>query len=366
MIVFCHLLNDHSGSPIVLRATMEALGHRENGVLYVGSQGPGVLDQAGVPTRRYWYRRSRYRIVTLVTYLVSQIALYRALSRARDIPTDAVIFVNTLLPFAAMLWARRRTSLVVVHMHEISITPAPLRFFLTQCARRRASLLLYVSNDHHARLPIGGPAARVLPNPVSPALARRAAGHVARPTGCFNVLMLASPRLYKGVKEFIALAETLKTRADIAFTLVLNADLDEARVFAARHSRTGNCTIHPRTDDPADFYQNADLVLNLSRVDQWIETFGLTLAEAMTFGIPVIAPPVGGPAEIVTHGREGFCIDSRDIPALGAAVVLLVDNPDTYATMSEAARTRSRDFSFDAYSTALQAILADIQRSPAV
>ena len=107
MIVFCHLLNDRSGSPTVLRATMDALRNCEEGMLFVGSQGSGVLDGAEVPTRRYWYHRSRYRLVTLFTFFASQLMLYRALSRARDIPSEAIIFVNTLLPIGAMLWGRR-------------------------------------------------------------------------------------------------------------------------------------------------------------------------------------------------------------------------------------------------------------------
>jgi len=360
VIVFCHLLNDRSGSPTVLRATLEVLNARADGLLYVGSQGRGVLEEACVPTRRYWYRRSRHRIVTLFTYFASQIALYRALSRARDIPQDATVFVNTLLPFGAMLWGRRTGRTVVVHVHEVSITPGPLRRFLTRCAGRCASQLLYVSNDHRARLPIDGPPSRVVPNPVSPALAARAGNYAPRRSGAFNVLMLASLRGYKGVEEFMALAEALRQRPDITFTLVLNAEPEEVKAFAARHPGTSNVTIHSRTDDPVRFYKRADLVLNLARADQWIETFGLTLAEAMTFGIPVIAPPVGGPTEIVTHGVEGYCIDSRDGTALREAVVSLADEPETYAAMSRAARVRAQDFTFGAYATALRAALEEI------
>lgn len=357
IIVFCHLLNDRSGSPTVLRATLEALDARDSGLLFVGAQGRGVLEEAGVPTRRYWYRRSRHRIVTLFTYFISQAALYRALTRSRDIPSDATIFVNTLLPFAAMLWGRRTGRRVVVHVHEVSITPGPLRRFLTGCAGRSADLLLYVSIDHHARLPIEGPPARIVPNPVSPALAARTGEYIPRQDGPFRVLMLTSLRGYKGVEEFIALAAALRDRSDIAFDLVLNAEADEVAAFALRHTRVDNVTIHPRTDDPARFYTRADLVLNLTRVDQCIETFGLTLAEAMSFGIPVIAPPVGGPAEIVTHGVEGYCIDSRDIPALRSAILALAEEPGPYAAMARAARARARDFTFDAYAAALREAL---------
>jgi L-malate glycosyltransferase len=365
MIVFCHLLNDRSGSPSVLRSTIEALKAGDNVLLFVGSHGHGVLEEAGVPTRRYWYRRSRHRIVTLFTYFASQAALYRALARSRDIPNDATVFVNTLLPFAAMFWGRRTGRRVVVHVHEVSITPGALSRFLTACAGRCADLLLYVSNDHFARLPIDGPPARVVPNPISPALAACADTHLPRQDGLFRVLMLASLRRYKGVEEFMALAAALRDRVDIAFDLVLNAEPGEVDAFALRHAGANNVTIHPRTDDPASFYTRADLVLNLARVDQWIETFGLTLAEAMSFGIPVIAPPVGGPAEIVTHGVDGYCIDSRDGAALRDAVLNLIDDPETYAAMARAARVRAQDFTFEAFAAAMRGALDSLSRESA-
>ena len=358
MIVFCHLLNDRSGSPTVLRSTLDALDAREQGLLFVGSQGCGVLEDAEVPTRRYWYRRSRYRLITLFTFFVSQMALYRALSRSTDIPADAVVFVNTLLPFAAMLWGRRTGRRVIVHVHEVSISPGHLRRFLTSCAGRSADMLLYVSNDHRARLPIEGPHALIVPNPVGAALVARAEGHAPRhDRQQFRILMLASLRGYKGVNEFLALAEGLQDRTDVSFDLVLNAEADDVAAFARRHRDVANVRIHPRTDEPGIYYRSADLVLNLSRVDQWIETFGLTLVEAMSFGIPVIAPPVGGPAEIVTHGREGYCIDSRDGAALRNAVLKLTDDPATYDAMARAARKRAQDFSFEAYAAALRAAL---------
>lgn len=347
---------------MVLRSTLDALNAREQGLLFVGSRGRGVLDEADVPTRRYWYHRSRHRIVTLFTYLASQASLYRELARSRDIPPDATVFVNTLLPFAAMLWGKRTGRRVVVHVHEISIRPRLLCRFLTQCASRTADLLIYVSNDHRTRLPIEGPPARVVPNPVSPALAARAGGCVSRQVGIFRVLMLASLKGYKGVEEFMALARMLRDRANIAFELVLNAETSDVSAFAALHVEAQNVVIHQRTEDPAYFYARADLVLNLSRVDQCIETFGLTIIEAMTFGVPVIVPPVGGPAEIVTHGVEGYCIDSRDIEALHTAVLEMADNPGAHASMGEAARARARDFTFEAYVTALKSTLGECDK----
>ncbi len=350
----------------MLRATLSALNARETGLLYIGSHGRGVLEEARVPTRRYWYRRSQYRIVTLFTYFASQLSLYCALSRSRDIPTDATIFVNTLLPFGAMLWGRRTGRRVIVHVHEVSITPAPLRRLLTSLAARCADQLLYVSRDHLARLPIDGPSAEIIFNPINPLFRDAAEGmrYAPRRSGAFEVVMLASLRGYKGVEEFMALARALRDRADIRFTLVLNAEVAEVAALKDRHFGADNVILYPRTDDPGGFYARADLVLNLARTDQWIETFGLTLVEAMTFGVPVIAPPLGGPAEIITNGLEGFCIDSRESSALKAAVLELADDPDRAMAMSQAARTRAGEFTFDAYATQLRRIIAKLQNQP--
>lgn len=357
MIVFCHLLNDNSGSPRVLRGAIEALGGAEAGnLLYVGSQGRGALESAGLPTRRYWYRRSRFRPVTLVTFLLSQILLYRRLSRTKDIPTDAVVYVNTLLPFGAALWARRNGRRVVYHVHELSISPAPLRRFLIAVARRTADLLIYVSRDHLSRLPIPGPPAVTLPNPVDPALQARgeATPYAPRRLGRFEVLMLASPRDFKGVPEFLRLAEALAGRPDMAFTLVLNADDAEIARYMGALDPAPAVEVHPRTDDPARFYARADLVVNLSRIDLVVETFGLTLVEAMSFGVPVIAPPVGGPVEVVSPGQDGYLIDSRDHEALVATVSRLADDPALCATLSDAARRKARTFSQSAFALGLR------------
>lgn len=358
MIVFCHLLNDRSGSPRVLCSAIEALDVGGVGnLLYVGSQGRGLLENTTASRRRYWYRRSRFRFVTLFTLLLSQLHLYRMLSRARDIPSDAVVYVNTLLPFGAAIWARLNRRRVICHVHEVSLSPALLRRFLTGVAARTADLLIYVSNDHLGRLPIrGGRNTIVLFNPITPALQEkgRSTPFSARRSGSFEVLMLASARDFKGIPEFLKLAQAMAGRPDIAFTLVLNAEEAEVASYLGRRTVPANVRVHPRTDDPARFYATADLVANLSRVDIWIETFGLTLAEAMCFGIPVIAPPLGGALEVVSDGVDGFLIDSRDLTALAATVSRLADDTELSAAMSQAARSKAERFSQHAFASGLR------------
>lgn len=349
MIVFCHLLNDTSGSPVVLKQAIRALRDvGEDGILFVGSQGRGLLETAGLPIRRYWYRRSRFRIVTLFTFFASQLFLYRALSRA-SLPHGALIYANTLLPVGAMLWGRRHGHPVLCHVHEVSISPRPLRSFLLFVAARTCDQTIHVSRDNLDRLPVPGVASTIIPNPVAPDLAAQGAvtPYLPRRSGRFDVLMLASPRDFKGVPEFLALARAFADREDIGFTLVLNADQAEADRYVPHGQRPANLTVHPRTDRPGDFYANADVILNLSRPDEWIETFGLTLVEGMAFGLPVIAPPIGGPVEIVEGAPEqvGYTCDGRDTDRLAALLDRLIADPKEAHRLSEAARRRAASYS---------------------
>jgi len=362
MFLFCHLLNDNSGSPVVLRDAINAIDFGSNGAeLYVGSQGKGALEHVGVPINRYWYRRSNHRAVTLITFVISQIHLYWKLtcSRAR---LDSLVYVNTLLPFGAAIWGKLNRRKVVYHIHEVSLSPKVLQRFLIWVAQRTASLAIYVSYDNKERLPIRGVPSVVIYNAVSPQVAAAALGHryAPRRSGKFEVLMLASPRDFKGVPEFLKLAERLLHQTDIAFQLVLNSSDEDSQNYLNSASVPDNVKVNPRADRPELYYKSADLLLNLSRVDQWIETFGLTLVEAMSFGIPVIAPPVGGPSEIITDGEEGFLIDSRDVDLLGQRVMLLAETPDLSMQMSVKARRRAHDFSFESFAVRLREALASV------
>ncbi len=61
----------------------------------------------------------------------------------------------------------------------------------------------------------------------------------------------------------------------------------------------GNLRIYARQEDVTSFYNDASIVVNLTDSRQAIETFGLTPLEAMSDGLPVIVPTVGGIAELV-------------------------------------------------------------------
>ena len=71
------------------------------------------------------------------------------------------------------------------------------------------------------------------------------------------------------------------------------------------------------------------------------EAFGITIAEAMSCGKPVIASHIGGIPEVVGNEEScGLLVPPNDAAALAHAMRLLADDPARRARMGEAGRAR--------------------------
>ncbi len=73
------------------------------------------------------------------------------------------------------------------------------------------------------------------------------------------------------------------------------------------------------------------------------EGFGLTVAEGMWKGRPVVGSAVGGIIDQIADGTGILLPDPRDLAAFGAAVRRLLDDPDEAGRMGRAARERVRE-----------------------
>ncbi len=73
------------------------------------------------------------------------------------------------------------------------------------------------------------------------------------------------------------------------------------------------------------------------------EGFGLTVAEAMWKGRPVVASAIGGIREQIEDGRTGLLVEPRDLRGFGERVSGLLGDPHRAERMGEAAQTGVRE-----------------------
>ena len=341
-IVCFHLFNDFSGSPQVLRTVIEGLLEREYHIDLVTSRG-GVLDElAGkenLQMRQYNYRFARNKFIRSMRYAWVQLQVF-FIALGYMFKKDTVIYINTILPVGAAIGGRLACKKVVYHYHENAKAKSTAYRILAKIMQLIASEIICVSQYQRSFLRRKRRVS-VIPNALNKRFTAKLKPDSERAFENQRVLMLGSLKEYKGTKEFIAIAGKMNK---YNFELVINDSqenidryLNENRIIP-----TENLTIHPQQDDVAPFYDRASLVLNLSDKRLFVETFGLTALEAMTAGLPVIVPTVGGIAEMVTDGENGYRIDSQDCEEVKKCIENILRNKDVFVNLSNNALAKSR------------------------
>jgi sucrose-phosphate synthase len=90
------------------------------------------------------------------------------------------------------------------------------------------------------------------------------------------------------------------------------------------------------------------------------EPFGLTMLEAASHGLPVVATQEGGPADIVADLGHGICVPPRDVEAIEAALLKLLDEPAFWAEAAQAGRAHVGRYDWSKWAEEVQHICEDI------
>lgn len=336
-----HLLNDFSGSPKVLSQLLK--GWVANGYevhLHTATNREGFLSEIqGVHyhDNRYYFHQNI--ILRLIALMWSQLRLIT--SMFRKVTKDDIIYINTVLPFGAGILGKLKACKVVYHIHETSVTPLIFKNFLFGIARWSAHETIYVS-DFLAQQESKTKNKIILYNAIGDDFLAKARKFKTENATHSNVLMICSLKRYKGVDEFVKLAGACR---EYEFRLVVNASQVEIDSFFSAADLPKNLEIFPTQKNVHPFYAWADIVLNLSRPDQWVETFGLTAIEAEAYGLPIIVPPVGGISELIEDGIHGYKVDSREHVELTKKLKEVLSDKVRYDEMSSQALINIERFS---------------------
>jgi glycosyltransferase involved in cell wall biosynthesis len=334
-IVATHLLNDYSGSPKVLMQLL--IGFNKNNIethLFTSNNKDGFLSKINhVNYHFFTYRFSKNKFFRLFFYFVSQLILFFKL--AFFLKKTDIVYINTVLPFGAALIAKLKGCRVIYHIHETSVKPKLLKLFLFGIVKFSANEVIYVSHFLAHQEPY---------NVLEKSFVDKAKNKFTKLKTEKIVLMVCSLKKYKGVNEFVSLS---RANPLFIFKLVVNASQSEIDSYFKNEKLPSNLFIYPKQINIHFFYEEASILINLSDVQLWLETFGLTVLEGMAYGLPAIVPPMGGVVELVSHGKNGFLVDSKDISTLTIKINELFSNDNLYQYMSKNALEKSTYFGED-------------------
>jgi glycogen(starch) synthase len=164
------------------------------------------------------------------------------------------------------------------------------------------------------------------------------------------------------IEAFAALAEQL-TPCDITLDIIGDGPttyVEELKAMVLRYGFEDQIRFLGHFDhlDLLQKYRYYDALLFPSR---WQEPFGLTILEAMSSGVPVIATEIGGPAELISAGESGLLTPPDDAPAMARAAARLYLDPGLWSKISLQARgSYQMRYSIEHVVDQLAAVLRDV------
>lgn len=312
---------------------------------------------------------------------------FRARKAARP---DAVIFSFFYLkyiPYILYLRARGRVILVIAHGGEV-MPGGPLRRLCKRWMFRLVDAVTPVSefteaifsclvgrrNSDNRRIVTihnGVDAAKLRPT-VDRGEMR---GRLGLPEGAFVVLSICNLVPRKGIDILVqALVALAQEGRDVRHVVVgRGPERDRLAALAAAKGCGDRFSFVDAVEkeELANYYTMADLFALVSVTD-WesgqVEGFGITYAEAMALGRPVIGGGGSGTATPIKHGLTGWLVDpySPEVVAdVAAAVRRFIDDRELYERVAaEARRYVGEQFSWAGNAERTRVLLEALRRGP--
>jgi glycosyltransferase involved in cell wall biosynthesis len=154
-----------------------------------------------------------------------------------------------------------------------------------------------------------------------------------------EILAVCSIEPRKGILEMI---RALHSSGLDGARLTIVGELDGGSVYARRVAgliedlqMESRVRLSGKLDDQAlkEAYEKADVFMLLSK---W-EGYGMSIAEAMAHGLPVLTTNAGAIPQLVKHGVSGLMVDPHDWPKAGEYLKALFGDRDLRARLSRSA-----------------------------
>jgi N-acetyl-alpha-D-glucosaminyl L-malate synthase BshA len=339
------------GSGILASALGEELARRGHEVHFIGYERPFRLPENA--PRLYFHPVviNDYGLFKYPDYTLPLSVKMAEVSRDHRLD---VLHVHYAVPHAtAAILARsmlppERQPRVVTTLHGTDTTLlgcdpgyGPAIHHALTCSDAVTVVSGYLKHETQRVLGFDGPM-EVIHNFFAPRPPRRSREEVRRELGLQDEVVVLHSSNLRPLKRIDLLLETVaRIRPRDSFKLVILAGGDFAP-FTGDVRRLGledRVIVRERVNDIEDYLQVADLGLFTSEM----ESFCLSILEAMCFACPSVATRVGGIPEVVEDNATGLLLPFGDAGALAGAVEGLIQDPAHRAALGRAAQHRARE-----------------------
>lgn len=247
---------------------------------------------------------------------------------------DPSLYEERLLAEESALWPDWESEPVTVQEDEL---------FARESEEWRLADLIIVNSgfSQHALTELGAPADKIRSVPLAVDCQRFRPLPRRRTSDRLNCLFLGTVGLRKGI-QYALQAMRLIHNSDIRLTIAGRADPNFYLEKITGHLDMINYIGHV-PGEIVGTYQQADVYI----FPTISEGFGLTQLEALACGLPVITTPNCG--SVVRDGIDGFIVPIRDPDALAEKMELLARDRELLVWMSQNARERALEFSWEKY-----------------
>ncbi|MBI2889337.1 MAG: glycosyltransferase family 4 protein [Nitrospirae bacterium] len=179
------------------------------------------------------------------------------------------------------------------------------------------------------------------------------------------ILTIAHLHPRKGQAEVLhALPDVLRRVPDAVYVMVGSGDaLEELRWEARAKGVDDAVRFCGDAVDARSFHAIADVLVQFSLPSgAFIEGFGLSVAEAMVEGVPVVVSDTGGLPEVVEHEKSGIVVPHDHPEHLASAIIRILSNRDEARRWGRAGRQRALSrFPLDRFARETLAVYEEIR-----
>ena len=181
----------------------------------------------------------------------------------------------------------------------------------------------------------------VIHNFFTPRPAKRSRAEIRRELGLGDEVMILHSSNLRPVKRIDLLLQTaarIEPRDSFKLVILAGEDFSPFEADVMRLGLTDRVIVRHKVNEIEDYLQAADLALYVSEM----ESFCLSILEAMCFAVPSVATEVGGIPEVVENNRTGILVPFGDIAGLARAIGGLIASPGRRREMGLAGQARAR------------------------